>query len=154
MATDWKHPRPRSPDSVKRVRKKLASGEVRIYFYHRETGARLYCDPGTAEFAWELRKVRGVREPAPKPLERYVYFIEAPGSGLIKIGVADDVASRFRALQLQCADTLTLVGSLVCRERGALERRLHKQFAHLRSHGEWFRPGPDLVDFIGRVVLR
>ena len=30
------------------------------------------------------------------------------------------------------------------------ERRLHEKFAHLRLHGEWFRPDTELVDWIRR----
>lgn len=35
---------------VNRVRKRLAGGGVRVYFYHRATGARLPGEPGSAEF--------------------------------------------------------------------------------------------------------
>lgn len=31
------------------------------------------------------------------------------------------------------------------------ERRCHVAFAHLRDHGEWFRPGRDLIDFIVEI---
>jgi integrase len=37
------------PRGLKPVRRKLATGEVRVYWYHRDTGERLRFDPATAE---------------------------------------------------------------------------------------------------------
>jgi hypothetical protein len=31
------------------------------------------------------------------------------------------------------------------------EAELHQRFRHLHVRGEWFRPGPDLLAFIGQV---
>ena len=35
---------------INTVRKRLADGSVRIYYYHRETGTRLHGKPGSPEF--------------------------------------------------------------------------------------------------------
>lgn len=40
-------------EGVNKVRKRLASGEIVIYYYHRATGTRLYAEPNTKEFTME-----------------------------------------------------------------------------------------------------
>jgi hypothetical protein len=37
-------------EGINKVRKRLANGEVKTYFYHRATGLRLEGEPGSAEF--------------------------------------------------------------------------------------------------------
>lgn len=65
------------------------------------------------------------------------YFIEATGTGLVKIGYATNLAARFSALQTSSPVKLKLLGSV---EGGAeVEGELHFRFAAHRSHGEWFR---------------
>ena len=81
-----------------------------------------------------------------------VYFIQAPDSGLIKIGRVrrpENVEKRIRALQLGSPTPLIVLGIITdCNPR--YEIKLHRQFEHLRRHGEWFEPAPDLLDFISR----
>jgi hypothetical protein len=76
-----------------------------------------------------------------------VYFIE--GAGLVKIGVATDVGARFRGLCNSCPVPLTLLGHCA----GTLddEAEWHRRFAHLRRHGEWFEPAPELLAEIDRL---
>lgn len=81
-----------------------------------------------------------------------IYFVKAATLGLIKIGKADNARTRFRTMRTMSPDTLVLLGVMVCKEAGALERRLHRRFAAHRSHGEWFRPAPELVQFIAENV--
>ena len=45
-------------------------------------------------------------------------------------------------------DTLTVLGAVVCEKPDELERELHARFADHRSHGEWFRPSPELLDYV------
>lgn len=73
-----------------------------------------------------------------------VYFVQGPG-GLIKIGFSLDVPSRIRSLESNCGP-LQLRLQLDGGRR--LERHLHRLFKDLRRHGEWFEPGPQLLDFI------
>lgn len=67
-----------------------------------------------------------------------VYFIEAVGAGLVKIGFTDgDPMDRLRQLQTGSAHPLRLRHSTTGTQ--ARERSLHLHFAHLRESGEWFR---------------
>ena len=49
---------------INTVRKRLADGSVRIYYYHRETGTRLHGKPGSPQF------VASYAESEKKPVER------------------------------------------------------------------------------------
>ena len=63
-----------------------------------------------------------------------VYFIEA--GDFIKIGFATSPLSRVQTIKTGCP----LPIKIIYHERGGrnLERKLHRQFAHIRSRGEWF----------------
>lgn len=79
----------------------------------------------------------------------YVYFVQAEGNGLIKIGFTDrEPMKRFAGLQ--AASPVPLVHLGIMWGGRDLEARLHQKFADLRSHGEWFRPGDRLVYMIRR----
>ncbi len=78
-----------------------------------------------------------------------VYFVRAGADGLIKIGKTKDLASRLRGLQRMSGVALHLLATL---DGGmAKEAEMHRRFAHLRAHGEWFRPGPELLQFLSSV---
>jgi integrase len=55
------------PKGLKPVRRTLATGETRLYWYHRATGQRLEHDPETAEGLLEVRRLDGLAEPVPGP---------------------------------------------------------------------------------------
>jgi hypothetical protein len=76
-----------------------------------------------------------------------VYFIK--GGDLIKIGVSTSPEDRLQQLQKHSPVTLTLI----CTIPGGYdqERKLHKQFAHIHSHGEWFNSTRELLQFIQEV---
>lgn len=84
-------------------------------------------------------------------------FIEPPASpgvyairgaaDYIKIGSAKNIAARMRGLQT--AHPVKLVLLAVLSENPDDETRFHKQWAHLRCHGEWFSPSHDLLAFLG-----
>ena len=79
-----------------------------------------------------------------------VYFIRCPANGFIKIGyTAGDPSERLWRLRATIPvpiEPLAWVEGTI-----ADERRLHERFAEAWSHGEWFRPVPDLVKFIEAV---
>lgn len=76
----------------------------------------------------------------------FVYFIECPSQGLIKIGYAAKPEARFYSLiTMNAADIRRLATMGGGRVK---EAELHIRFAHLRVHGEWFRAESELMDFI------
>lgn len=80
-------------------------------------------------------------------IQRWVYFVQRGHGGAIKIGSADNVAARIRALQTGSDCQLTLLHE--CLEApGLTERALHTKFKHLRLAGEWFKGEPALLAFI------
>jgi hypothetical protein len=92
----------------------------------------------------------GWNKPLPTPKRRSsVYFIQQGSSGPVKIGKADQVASRLATLQTANPLPLRLLATTDGGE--ARERELHAQFATDRMHGEWFYPSPALMGFIARL---
>lgn len=76
----------------------------------------------------------------------HVYFIQGEGGGLIKIGWATNPAVRLKAMQMVCPVRLVMLLSFP--GSGDTERALHKRFANLRAHGEWFEPSAALLAVI------
>lgn len=77
-----------------------------------------------------------------------VYFIEAVGTGLVKIGFSRNVKRRMEYLRTTCPHELRPL-LLLTDGSPALEAELHRQFAHCRVRGEWFRvEDPALLEFI------
>lgn len=67
-----------------------------------------------------------------------IYFIEAVGANLLKIGFTDrDPEERLKELQTGCPHRLRVVG--VWDEPASCEKYHHEQWQHLRETGEWFR---------------
>jgi Deoxyribodipyrimidine photolyase len=81
-----------------------------------------------------------------------VYFIQAGGEGgLIKIGLSNAPAKRMKSLQSQNDLPLELLGVLPNAERSG-EVGVHQMFADAREHGEWFRPVPELLEFLKEIT--
>ena len=78
-----------------------------------------------------------------------VYFLCNVETGAIKIGVSCNVNSRAQSIASQANIVVELL-ALVEGDRHR-ERELHRQFAAHRLHGEWFRPAPALLSFIGSL---
>ncbi len=76
-----------------------------------------------------------------------VYFIQAEGEGLIKIGLSSYPDCRLDAIQANSPARLRIIG--IVPEGGyGLEAALHRRFASNRQHHEWFAPTPDLMKWI------
>lgn len=74
----------------------------------------------------------------------YVYFIQAGEDGEIKIGKANNVQKRYKALQTSCPQDLYLLGAIETKDAYSLEKQLHERFAQYRvmhsgCTSEWFR---------------
>ena len=76
-----------------------------------------------------------------------VYFIEAVGSGRVKIGIAS-TSLKGRMSGIACHSPFPLNVLLTIPGGGKEERELHKRFAHLRVHREWFLLQGELLDYI------
>lgn len=79
---------------------------------------------------------RGPKNEAP---EGVVYFVRL--GSLIKIGFTRHLAGRLRDLPHE--EVLGILQGTMAREKA-----LHRRFAHLRHHGEWFTDCPELRQFI------
>jgi len=72
-----------------------------------------------------------------------IYFIEAPKQNLVKVGRTNNIDQRFATLESMSPVPLRLRGT-IDNVDASLENRLHKIFADLRRHGEWFEINEDL----------
>ncbi|MYW66294.1 hypothetical protein GTY65_19875 [Streptomyces sp. SID8379] len=81
-----------------------------------------------------------------------VYVIGEPHGSMVKVGVTEgDLAKRLREIQMMCPVRLEVRWS----HPGSfdLENKLHRHFAPIRSHGEWFEFGDlDPVETIRAVI--
>ena len=76
------------------------------------------------------------------------YFIQGVKTGLIKIGkTSRTVKERCGVLQVGSPDKLRILGEVA----SDIEDKCHALFAHLSKHGEWFRPAPELLEFIDKL---
>jgi hypothetical protein len=79
-----------------------------------------------------------------------VYFLHDWKNEAVKIGIASDVGRRVSALRMATAIDLVLLGSIEgSRET---EAELHRQFAHERIRGEWFKATEELMACVWRLV--
>ncbi len=76
-----------------------------------------------------------------------IYFAQQESKiGPIKIGCALNPKKRLTEIQLLSPVILTILKTIpgsINKERG-----IHYHFRHLHSHGEWFKPEKELLDFI------
>lgn len=79
-------------------------------------------------------------------LKSYVYFIKADNTGLVKIGKSVNPKNRLKELQTGSANKLNIIKTI---DGGVyLEQAIHAYFAHLRKHGEWFKPDTEMRKFL------
>jgi hypothetical protein len=74
-----------------------------------------------------------------------VYFIQAGDT--VKIGTSTDISRRFRTLRTMSPLPIELLGAIPGGR--AEEAELHREWAPLRLHGEWFQATPELL---GRIA--
>lgn len=81
-----------------------------------------------------------------------VYFIQAQGVGLIKIGfTARNPRVRLASLRTGSPVPLVPLGFVTGLQNE--EGELHTRFIASRAHGEWFHPTPDLLAFIDEFAF-
>jgi hypothetical protein len=83
-----------------------------------------------------------------RPVDRgYVYFVLSPTNGLVKIGFSKSYPdARLNQLRIGSPVPLERLAYFYATRRH--ERRLHRRFDHLWSHGEWFKDGPEIREAI------
>ena len=92
-----------------------------------------------------MKEASAAQARRPRGRTTKTYFVRGVQTGLIKIGkTTQSVDQRLQGLQCGSPDYL-LVMKFVKEDR---EEELHKRFAHLRQHGEWFTPALELLEFI------
>lgn len=79
-----------------------------------------------------------------------VYVLGAPDSNTVKIGRTANLSKRFAEIQRMSPVPLSILWTTP--GGSTLETRLHRHFAHLRSHGEWFAFRVDAVKLIQWAV--
>jgi len=78
-----------------------------------------------------------------------VYFIEAVGTGRIKIGRTNNLTRRLTELQANSPHVLLVRKTIKTYDMRAVELELHRRFAYARAEGEWFRYTAALADEVG-----
>ena len=80
----------------------------------------------------------------------HVYFIQGQSTRLVKIGITrGNVYDRFARIQSHSPDKLKLLK--VVKGDSKYEKGLHKQFASVHSHNEWFYPSRGLMTLINSL---
>lgn len=84
------------------------------------------------------------RKSRSKSADWVVYFIKAEGSGLVKIGYANNVESRLSSLAVGSPFELRVISEVRCIDRDdakRVEKHFHVRFDSRgrRVRGEWFR---------------
>ncbi len=82
-----------------------------------------------------------------------VYLIGSAGGGLVKIGQTSDVRRRLGEIQRMSPVLVEVLWQST--GDAALEKKLHRAFARLRVHGEWFDFGDsDPVSVVNQAAAR
>lgn len=79
---------------------------------------------------------------------RYVYFLQEPSAGHIKIGSTWNINKRIAQLEVGLPYKLKLIGLL--EGECQTEKDIQKKFADYCVKGEWFRPEAQLLEFIAQ----
>jgi hypothetical protein len=68
---------------------------------------------------------------------------------MLKIGITrQPMLKRLRKMQGDSPVPLTLIAHIKTPRPNEMEKELHTVFAHCWSHGEWFTPDEDVLDYI------
>jgi hypothetical protein len=76
----------------------------------------------------------------------WMYAIQAGEDGPIKLGVTRKPSDRLATLQV--GNAAELRGLAAWRILPLEEKQIHDEYAYARIRGEWFRPVPELVEFV------
>jgi len=83
-------------------------------------------------------------------LLRYVYFFQGELTKLIKIGFTRREWPRIKELQSSGPDNL--IPLLVLEGPIQDETSFKRKFAEYKDHNEWFKPAPEIINFIENLA--
>ena len=93
------------------------------------------------KIGYRLKNGEYVRKSIPKyknlRSKKYIYFIKETDSYFVKIGEAENISKRLKALQVANPRKLILFGSVLWEHRK--EREFHKKYSKYHIKGEWFK---------------
>lgn len=77
-----------------------------------------------------------------------IYFAHSESLQLVKIGFSSNVRQRFMTIRTDRPDAgkVALIGWAIGGPR--LEAELHERFIKHRERGEWFKPAPEMADWL------
>lgn len=135
----------RSPDRPGDATVQMPVGDSPITISSQESIASA---PGNHEPVRIASAIETIRHAGPALPS--VYIIEAIGADAVKIGVAVKPHSRIGSLQMASCFPLRLLFVHTGGKR--LESRLHEIFKPEHLHGEWFKVGRTMREFLGKVA--
>lgn len=80
-----------------------------------------------------------------------IYFLSAE-NGLIKIGITKNISQRLGVLSFENASKLELLG--IMEGDYLTEKSLQQRFSKDNSHGNWFHPSKDIINFIKNNTIK
>ena len=84
--------------------------------------------------------------------DKDLYIIQCLETQRVKIGISDNVVSRFESIRTMSPTKLSILKVIEYGGLG-LEQHLHKKFGEYRLHGEWFEYNGELKKFIEDILL-
>ncbi len=78
-----------------------------------------------------------------------IYFIQEENNGLVKIGYSKNPKNRKNSLQIDCSRKLEIIKII----EGDYKREnyIHHICSRFNVRGEWYRPHPELLDYIDKL---
>lgn len=88
-----------------------------------------------------------IRTETPTCIPGVIYLLGSP-EGYCKIGRTKNLTQRLLQIGLQLPFRVEVIHSFKAKDCIAMERTLHRRFAHARKNGEWFLLSPKEIDWI------
>ncbi len=76
----------------------------------------------------------------------FIYFIQC--GSFVKIGIAENVHSRLRALKIAAPEPIKIINFFEDKNAGSVEKNFHRLLKKYHSNGEWFKLDNDIINFI------
>ena len=82
--------------------------------------------------------------------DQHLYFMENERTGEIKIGISVHPEIRKRQLENECGEKIKILKVLASEGR-SMEKKLHSMFKDYKTHGEWFEPHSELLEYMNAI---